>query len=718
MHVHNHQPSHVPRQLPPLSEGIVDRDRQRAEIGAVVARVGTTGRPVLLVVHGSYGSGRTTLALDRINEFVGRFDHGQVYAEFGGIGPGNATDPGAVIDDFLHEMNVDLSEIKHDEKAKHKRFRSLTANRRILFFLEDVVSASQVWTLVPNSPDAMVVATSTSAARLSGLRRDAEMIEVSPMDDAHIREVLVSRVGGDDPRPAAEPRAMDALVRLCGGLPLLAVLSADRLAADAGKSVAALVEEVREHGASRALEPHKDEELPSLRPFLDASYANLTGEEARIYRAMGTHPVPEADVWLVAGLLGTDLKSAERPLANLVRVGLMVNLPGHRYRLREPFHFHKHAADMAHDDASAAERSAARDWFARYYLAGAHAAGERLNLRARYGDLPPGLDGIALPDFTGTLCDAGYGLRDAELKAPDDPPPARWVRDTLPAVIGLARQAVENAGTAAGPHGWVYRVAMATDWFFRAHGHTTERFELVELGVHDARACGDAGAVAYLNLQWGLAYYDHEEHANALAKFEQALEWALELDDRDADTWYPMGAALEGVGLATWRLGRPADALASLRRSYEYFVRLDRARSLGLSLMHQGAVRTDLGHPDEALAFLERSRAAFLRLAAEGRRDQVNEAKVLLRVSAALILAGRRGEAADAAERARRVFRSLGRPLEEGQALEARAGTEADPRERARRLRAAREHFAGNQFAKAVERVDEKLAELDDQEDG
>ncbi|WP_046471046.1 hypothetical protein [Allosalinactinospora lopnorensis] len=134
------------------------------------------------------------------------------------------------------------------------------------------------------------------------------------------------------------------------------------------------------------------------------------------------------------------------------------------------------------------------------------------------------------------------------------------------------------------------------------------------------------------------------------------------------------------------------------------------ARSIALSLVHQGRGLAELGELDEALACFRRVREGFEGPAAEGGHAPVDEGELLLGEGGVLLRAERRREAATVLEQALLRFQETGRPFEEARALEALAEAEDAPEARSERLRAALALFERLHHEKAAGRVREKLA--------
>jgi hypothetical protein len=123
-------------------------------------------------------------------------------------------------------------------------YRSLFAGRRYLLVLDNALDARQVRPLVPGAPGCLTIITSRN--RLDGLivAEDARFVPLGLLTRAEGVEFLIRRVGKD--RVLAELAAAEAIVDLCGRLPLALGLASARIVLRPTFRLASIAAELRE----------------------------------------------------------------------------------------------------------------------------------------------------------------------------------------------------------------------------------------------------------------------------------------------------------------------------------------------------------------------------------------------------------------------------------------------------------------------------------------
>jgi hypothetical protein len=185
-------------------------------------------------------------------------------------------------------------------------------------------------------------------------------------------------------------------------------------------------------------------------------YRELSPAAARLYRAIGLHPVRDFDPGLVTVLFAGHSADGTEGLGQLERRGIIRVDQRGRYLMEDLTYEHAGLAAERDDDAD--ERRAIRDRIADYYLRGAVAAStcltSRWTLGPLYEDEPP----FPLPDFMAPWDPADADTsRDTE--SGDRVDPVAWTRENLPAIMACMERAArpwEGAGPVSG-----YRWQMA-----------------------------------------------------------------------------------------------------------------------------------------------------------------------------------------------------------------------------------------------------------------
>src|SRR5882724_676139 len=149
-----------PRQLPGDVRGFVDRLAELARLDEILAEDGTEP-PVagVLIIAGTAGVGKTSLALHWAHTVRHRFPDGQFYVNLRGYDPGQPVTPEQVLDRFLRALGVPGAGISSDLETQAAMYRSLLADRRILVVLDNAATVGQVRPLLPGTAGCLVVVT-------------------------------------------------------------------------------------------------------------------------------------------------------------------------------------------------------------------------------------------------------------------------------------------------------------------------------------------------------------------------------------------------------------------------------------------------------------------------------------------------------------------------------------------------------------------------------
>src|SRR5581483_5826563 len=212
-----------PAELPPGPEQIVGRAHDLALIGAALRRRPATASPGLVVVAGAPGTGKTATALFAAHRLREKFPDGQLFAALHGDS-GRPVDPLAVLQGFLRSVSTE--EPPAALEAAARRFRSWTAERRVLVVLDDAASAAQVVPLLPNGRGCSTLI--TSRRQLPGLP-GAALVRLGGLDPCDAFQLLSLLVG--EPRVLRDPEAALELAELCDRNPFAIRVAGERLAA-------------------------------------------------------------------------------------------------------------------------------------------------------------------------------------------------------------------------------------------------------------------------------------------------------------------------------------------------------------------------------------------------------------------------------------------------------------------------------------------------------
>jgi tetratricopeptide (TPR) repeat protein len=199
--------------------------------------------------------------------------------------------------DELRPDELRPDELRPDELRE--RFAALTADRAVLFVLDDAASAHLVHPLLTAGPRCAVLV--TAPAVLPGLPATALTIRLGPLGGGESLTLLGAILGQQRIRGQREDA--DEIVRVTQGHPLSVRAAAAGLAAIPH---ARLATALRRLGAPRA--PGHQARAAAL----DLSYALLTEQERSAVRALGLLPAPAFTPWMLAALLEVDERTATR----------------------------------------------------------------------------------------------------------------------------------------------------------------------------------------------------------------------------------------------------------------------------------------------------------------------------------------------------------------------------------------------------------------------
>src|SRR5690606_27702768 len=155
----------VPGRLPGPVRGFGNRGTELASLAEATAGEGEA--PRLIIIAGTAGVGKTSLALRWAHSMRDRFGDGQLYANLRGYDPGPPATPEQVLGRFLRDLGVPARAIPTTVEERSSLYRSLLSERRMLIVLDNAATVGQVRPLLPGAAGCLVVVTSRS--RLSGL---------------------------------------------------------------------------------------------------------------------------------------------------------------------------------------------------------------------------------------------------------------------------------------------------------------------------------------------------------------------------------------------------------------------------------------------------------------------------------------------------------------------------------------------------------------------
>ncbi|MBP2702274.1 tetratricopeptide repeat protein [Microbispora sp. RL4-1S] len=524
------EPAQAPALLPPPIGDMTGRDAELGEVIAALARP-----PVVCVLSGMAGVGKTALAVQAAHALRDSFPGGQLFVNLQGAG-GEPVTPHQALGRFLRALGVAGPAVPEGVDERAEVFRGLLSHRRVLVVLDDAADEEQVQPLLPAGDGCAVLI--TSRGRLTALPA-ARGVPLGLLDSGAAVELLRAVSGRAEFRRGHPPA--EELAALCGRLPLALRIAGARLAARPHWSVPRLVSRL-------AAEHDRLDELThgplSVRAGLALGYSGLAEVPRTLFRRLGLIETPDFAGWVAAALLDSGTRPAEDALESLVEAQLVgyagvdgVGEP--RYRMHDLVRLHAKERAAADDPPGAAEAALGR-------LAGAYLALAEEAHRREYGG-----------DYTVLH---GPGRRWRPDPATADrllADPGGWLRGERLGLVAAVGQAA-----AAGLHEVAWDLAMSAVTLFEAQGHFDDWARTARTALDAARRAGDLRGVAAMRYSQGTLEIFRQRYAAARPHFEAALQGFTSVGDR-----HGQALTLRNSALIERVEGRLESALAAYRRA-------------------------------------------------------------------------------------------------------------------------------------------------------
>ncbi|MEV6879257.1 BTAD domain-containing putative transcriptional regulator [Amycolatopsis sp. NPDC051128] len=480
----------VPRQLPFDVAGFTGRGPELAELD----RLPPGGASGIVVIEGTAGIGKTSLAVHWSHRVRDRFAGGQLFLDLRGHSADTPVTPEAALAGFLRALGLPPETLPSTVEERSALLRSRLAGSRTLMLLDNARDADQVRPLLPG-PGNLVVVTSRNQLRGLVARDGARRIALRSFDDRDATALLAGSVGPQ--RLAAEPDAVAELVQLCGRLPLALALAGERASRFSGVSLAGIVEELRDQRLRLDTLRDPEDAGTDLRAAFSWSYKALRPAAARFFRLLGLHPGHGFSLSSAAALAGTGLREA-RELADQLAATHLLNQPGtDRYQFHDLLRVY--AAELVETETTADERAAARRRLLDWYLATVAEATKLVRPDLLTDDIT--LDPAPLPAVRFTQHEQTIAWYTTE-------------RPALTALVGIAAD-----------HGWTthaWKLAWLLRGFFAERHDRDDWITTARTAVTATRDAGDNTGLQYSANNLGSAYLRTLQPDKALEALEEA----------------------------------------------------------------------------------------------------------------------------------------------------------------------------------------------------
>jgi DNA-binding SARP family transcriptional activator len=613
------------------------------------------GAVQVVVVAGSGGLGKTSLAIHAAHRLRRQYQDGQLYVDLLGA-TSQPQAPADVLARFLRDLGVESSQVPADAEERSALFRTRLAGRRVLLLLDNARDAAQVRSLLPGSATCAVIVTARS--RMPDLA-STQLVDLEVLDDDESLTLFTKIVG--EKRAAAEPESTAEVLVACAGLPLAIRICAARLAARSRWSIQTLAERLR----ARLLDELRTGDM-AVRASFQVSFDSLprAGSPARAFRLLGLWQGPFVGLSAAAALLGRTEDETAEALEILVDACLLESPAPDQYRFHDLLRVY--AAERARADEDPKDREAAINRVLEWYLHSVDAAAHVMSPHRTPTPLPA----------------APQELRAVEFASADDA--LDWLEDERGNLIAATRQAADDGRDDIA---WLLPVSALT--FFIRRGYFSDWIASHEMALTSVRKLGDAKGEARvltnlgevhskLDLDLATRYLERaldihrasgdlrgEAHttSNLLyvyvywGRYDAAVamrDAALE-SQRRAGSLNGEGIVLSNIAEAYVGLGQIEDAIACLQPAQEIFGKTGDVRVQANVLQNLGDAYVAQGRSADGIDSLRGAVDAFHAL-----RDRPGEALALLHLGKACNKGGRYEDARTFLNRADSLFRVLG----------------------------------------------------------
>ncbi|MEU6255612.1 tetratricopeptide repeat protein [Streptomyces sp. NPDC047043] len=546
-------------QLPEPAGVFAGRRQEMARIRQWVqaARASTETRPTVVVLHGTPGSGRTTLAVRATHDLKDYF-RGACVVDLRGGSP--EEQPLSTRDALLHLLNRlgapreqllfrERSSPDQQVKRLSELYHQHLTGLPVTIVLDDASDPDQIRTLVPERSDSLVLVTAREPLELpSDLQAHVHELPVEALDSAGAEELLDA--AAQDSSGPYDADSADRIRELCGGLPLALSIAGSSLGPRSPRQLAT------DLAAYGPVEP--------IERVLWLRYTDQSETARRLLRRLALAGRASLGGAAAASLLATDEAEATRHLVALSRAGLIDHVRGNRYRLHDLVRAFAQARLL--DEEEAAERSAAQERLIVNYADLADSV-----LRLVDGNMSTRSDRFSPHGFTSL---------DEALRWLDDE--SSFITSTLRHAEGVNQAAVLNLLGALCDYcllrGDLYRL-----------GEISELAQAVDQGL------------LVRSVQWrtGIA-------ARQLGELDKARTTLTSVVDLYMEAHHDAGAAraLCSLGITLHHQGNLTEAAAKLREALDLQSPPELATDRAWTMHALAAVERDEGHVSEALRLL------------------------------------------------------------------------------------------------------------------
>ncbi|MFF2077293.1 regulator [Kitasatospora sp. NPDC058162] len=553
----------IPHQVRPARPTFVNRERELAALVAAIGRV-EERKPRIVAFTGLGGVGKTELIAHFVSQYGDLFPGGDLYADLAAYRHLGGVDLSEVLAGFLREFGV--ADVPGSMSERVARFRTITAVRRVLVFLDNVEHAAEVRGLLP-AGGLVVVA---GRRRLPGLSLDgAEVLQLDPLSSAAGVKLVRCWLG---PGRGTDQEVAE-LVGFCDGLPL-ALNAVGYQLLDGELEIDQALAELSDP-ARRLVS--LDNEEGGIDRMLDPVVRRLSPHAEALYHLVGVNPGPFVSAELAEA---SGIDRAPDGLRELRSAHLLDDVvddgPGRRYRAHDLVRLHAHGCARELPERLELLARIVGYFRGRAALADALVLGERFRLQEQ--------SGAGLPGFADKKSALG------------------WLRAERANLRETVRAAAEQ-----GWHGEVWRLCESLWALYHSDKNYGDWIGTHRLGVESAQWDNRPDAVIRMRNQLARAHYELKEFPLAAEQVAMASELLPLVDEPRLS-----GVLYETDGLLCLADGRPERAvelftLARAANEGDPHGVVVQSYNIAQALIAAGRAAEAIGVLDEAVVIAERT---------------------------------------------------------------------------------------------------------------
>lgn len=608
-------PNYLPRIVPDFVGRRDIVERTLAEIES-----GDPATPVVRLIDGMAGCGKTTLAVHLAAQLAGRCPDGYLFIDLAGHSEKAPVPPAAALVTLLRQLGVPAGRIPDELPDRMELWRRELAVRRVVVVLDNAADSAQVDPLLPVTGGCVFFV--TSRRRLLALTARPP-VSLPVLSEPEALGLLTALVGED--RVNADIESAMELVRICGRLPLAVRLVGTRLAHRPAWSMSDMV---RRLTSKPAFLPQLQDEARTMVEAFAESYEPLRGAAKQTFRLFGLVTVSHFDIGMISALTDVSLNEAVELVDELVDRHLVEEIADGRYRLHDLMRQYAFELSLQVDPEMSRRAAVERllDHLVHSVVAVSAPIDDQRLVRRHLRLTTPLRPDLLSLRLSGDL---------------------DWLEEQRLNLSHLVRLAAQEGHETA-----AWRLARAAWRFFYTRGYFDDISATHREGLVAAQRSGDRHAVALMHNYLASAFVRTGVYQEALAHLHEVVAIRADLGDVEG-----MDRARVNLGVLYWLTGRLHESLEIIMSA----IRAGVADTLQM-LPNLGLTLKVLGRYEEALAvnrlhlFVARTRGDDFHVAnalghlggVRYRLGESRQAERLLR--AALALRDRKGNAFGRAE--------------------------------------------------------------------